>query len=91
MTRALLALAFGLAAGLPAGALAAAGEPAVEPEAASASASAPKPRMICRTMPQLGTRFAGKRECATAEEWARMQTEQREALQKQQVRGLRSE
>jgi hypothetical protein len=59
--------------------------------ATETSAAAPKPKMICRTMPTLGSRLAGKRECATSEEWARMQAEHRESLQKQQTLGLKGE
>jgi membrane protein YqaA with SNARE-associated domain len=67
-----------------------ASQPDAEPAAAGATA-APKSKMICRTMPTLGSRLGGKRECATAEEWARMQAEHRESLQKQQVLGQKSE
>jgi hypothetical protein len=59
--------------------------------ATEAAAAAPKSKTICRTMPTLGSRLAGKRECATAEEWARMQAEHRESLQKQQTLGMKSE
>lgn len=56
-----------------------------------AAAAAPKPKMICRTVPTLGSRLGGKRECATAEEWSRMSAEHRESLQKQQTLGLKGE
>jgi hypothetical protein len=85
-----VALVASLAIALTAPALAAqTGAEAVP--ATEAVAAAPKPKMICRNMPTLGSRLSAKRECATAEEWSRMQAEHRESLQKQQSLGLKGE
>lgn len=88
MSRLALAAALSLALTAPALAWQADAGPVAT---AGPAAAAPKSKMICRTTPRLGSRLEGKRECATAEEWARMQAEHREALQKQQTLGLRGE
>lgn len=64
------------------------GEPAPASADAEPIAHNPKPKLICRTMPTLGTRLAAKRECAPAAEWARMKEEHGRDLQRQQSLSL---
>lgn len=61
---------------------------AVSPPPAAAPAKKPRPRIICRETVETGTRLGAKKECATAEEWARLQADQHEDLDRRQRQTL---
>lgn len=58
-------------------------------EARPANEIAEKDRLVCKTKYDLGSRIAATKECATAEEWARMRREQRADLERNQVIGMK--
>jgi hypothetical protein len=72
----LAALAMLIAASAPGAAAAKKSEAAADPD-----------RQICRSRPVVGSRLKRIRECATAEQWADMELQERLGLMRKQVNG----
>jgi hypothetical protein len=54
------------------------------PAPQNASPAKPKPKIICETEEDIGSRLGRKRVCHTAEEWQRLRMETRDAIEKYQ-------
>jgi hypothetical protein len=54
------------------------------PAPQNANPDKPKPKIICETEEDIGSRLGRKRVCHTAEEWQRLRMETRDAIEKYQ-------
>ncbi len=59
-----------------------------EPNAVATPAAKPaKPKLICRTIEQIGSRLGGHRECGTAQDWENRARDDRKDFEQRQLQG----